>query len=259
MQSLNFRHKFNLYWPKITVLCLALVINYGSFAQNKASENLADYDNQWIHYGFQIGLHQSKYRIQYADVYTSSTLDTLHSVIPGSLPGWKVGFVSNMRLLQYLDFRALVIVGFYEHDLTYRFTDGREIRELKDATLVEIPLLLKYKSARRGNVAMYAVGGINTAFEAAGKGDEFDVEQNIELRNWNFSIDAGIGFDLYYPLFKFSPEIRYTWGLRNMLTPESSDYTLPLKRLTYQNIAFYISFEGGPSYLRKKKNKRPKR
>jgi hypothetical protein len=259
MQSLNFCHKLNLHWCKAIILIAGLAAFNTSLAQNESSDNLGDYDNQWIHYGFQIGLHQSKYRIKYSDTYTSSALDTLHSVIPGNLPGWKVGFVSNMRLLEYLDFRALIMVGFYEHDLTYRFTDGREVRELKDATLVEIPLLLKYKSVRRGNVAMYMLGGINTAFEAAGKGDEFDIEQNIVLRNWNISIDAGVGFDLYFPLFKFSPEIRYTWGLRNMLSQESSVYTIPLKKLTYQNIAFYISFEGGPSYLRKKKNKRPRR
>lgn len=259
MQGLNLRNQFNLHWRQAGLSLLGLVLFAATGqSQDKASENLIDYDEQWIHYGFQIGLHTSRYRILYSDTYTSSQLDSLHSVVPGNLPGWKVGFVSNMRLARNLDFRALLTVGFYENDLTYRFTNGARLNELKDATLVEVPLLLKYKSERRGNVAMYAVGGFTTALEAAGRGDEFDVEQNIELRNWNFAIEAGVGFDLFYPLFKFSPEVRYSWGLRNMLSDNVSDYTLPLKRLSYHNIAFYISFEGGPSYL-KRKRKRPKR
>tara|TARA_Y100000310_G_scaffold342297_1_gene444918 strand:- start:7914 stop:8567 length:654 start_codon:yes stop_codon:yes gene_type:complete len=216
-----------------------------------------DYDQQWIHYGFLIGLHESKYVIQYSDAYTSDALDSLHSIVPGPLAGWKVGFVVDMYLWDYLSFRVLPTVGFYEQNLTYRFRDGTSRKELKDATMVELPLMLKYKSARRGNVAMYVVGGVSPSIEASGKGDELDTQERLELRDINFAIDAGVGFDLYFPLFKFSPEVRYSWGLRNMLTGgDTNDYDVALKKLTYQNITFYITFEGGPSYLRNNKRKK---
>lgn len=256
MQSTHVRHQFYLHWHKIIVLVLAIGLFCPAHAQSDVSENLLDYDEQWIHYGFLIGLHSSKYRTQYADVYATPQLDSLHSVIPGNLPGWKVGFVVDMYLLKYLSFRVLPTVGFYEHDLTYRYTDGNSLLELKDATMVEVPLMLKYKSARRGNVAMYVTGGFNPAFEAAGRGDELNNTETLELRSWNFAIDAGVGFDLYFPLFKFSPEVRYSWGVRNMLKDEINDFNLALKRLTYQNISFYITFEGGPSYLKNNKRKR---
>jgi hypothetical protein len=257
MQSSNTRHQFNLHWHKIIAGFVLLALCSPLQAQNDPKENLLDYDMEWIHYGFLIGVHESKYRIQYSDEYASDFLDTLHSIVPGQLPGWKVGFIVDMALHEYLSFRILPTVGFYENDLTYRYTDGRELRELKPATMVELPLLLKLKSARRGNIAMYALGGINPAFEAAGKGDQFDTEERLALRDWNVSIDAGIGFDLYFPLFKFSPEVRYSWGMRNMLNDIPTDYDVALKKLTYQNITVYITFEGGPSYIRQ--NRRNKR
>ncbi|REE05749.1 putative protein-translocating porin PorT [Marinoscillum furvescens DSM 4134] len=259
MQTTHPRNKLYLYRYQIIVFLLLTAMALPGQAQNDPKENLGDYDAQWIHYGFLMGIHNSRYRIQYSDDFARPEMDSLHSVVPGHLPGWKVGFVVDMNLLQYLSFRVLPTVGFYEQDLTYRYTDGTSHRELKDATLVELPLMLKYKSARRGNIAMYVTGGISPALEASGKGDELDTRERLELRNWNASIDAGVGFDLYFPLFKFSPEVRYSWGLRNMLTDDVNSYDQPLKKLTYQNISFYITFEGGPSYLKNNQRKKKKR
>lgn len=259
MQIFNLWHKFHLYRHQIIGALLLLIIVLPSQAQNDPKENLLDYDLEWIHYGFLIGFHESKYRTQYDDVYATPAFDTLHSIVPGNLPGWKVGFIVDMALQEYISFRVLPTVGFYEYDLTYRFTDGRTIRELKPATMVEVPLMLKYKSARRGNVAMYITGGLSPSFEAAGKGDQFDTQEGLALRDWNVAVDAGIGFDLYFPLFKFSPEVRYSWGLRNMLTGDPNEYDAALKKLTYQNISFYVTFEGGPSYLKHQRRKQRKR
>lgn len=256
MQTFNLRDQFHLHWNKVIIILLLAGFSFQAQSQNDVSENLIDYDEQWIHYGFLIGIHSAKYRIQYSEAYSSPALDSLHSVVPGNLPGWKVGFVVDMSLLENLSFRVLPTVGFYEQDLTYRFADRTSITELKDATLVELPLMLKYKSARRGNVAMYVTGGISPSLEASGKGDELDSREHLELRNWNFSVDAGVGFDLYFPLFKFSPEVRYSWGVRNMLTADPNSFDLALDKLTYHNFTFYITFEGGPSYLTDRKSSR---
>lgn len=256
MQIVNPWHKLNIHRHKIIILLLLSAYTLPSQAQNEVSENLLDYDAEWIHYGFLIGVHSSKYKIQYSDTYATPGLDSLHSIVPEALPGWKVGFVVDMYLMKYLSFRVLPTVGFYEQNIHYRFTDNNTRTLLKDATMVELPLMLKYKSARRGNVAMYVTGGFNPSLEAAGSSDDFESDETLQLRNWNYSIDAGIGFDLYFPLFKFSPEVRYSWGLRNMLTDGTNDFDLALKKLTYQNISFYVTFEGGPSYLKKKNRKR---
>ncbi|MCP4460185.1 MAG: PorT family protein [Cytophagales bacterium] len=259
MQIPHIRHKLDIYRHKVIVLLVLLVLALPTHAQNNPTDNLPDYDDHKLHYGFLIGLHSSKYRVQYDDIYATPQFDTLHSVIPGNLGGFKLGFVINFHLLDYLDFRVLPMVAFYESDLTYRYTNLTVQRHVKDATIVEIPLLLKYKSQRRGNYAMYMIGGIKPSFEAVGRGEKEDSSDKLDLKKSQISIEIGAGFDMYFQLFKFSPEIRYSYGLKNMLEEGStSQFNAPLKKLTTHNITLYISFEGGPSTISGSQGRRSK-
>ena len=257
MQAFNTRHKLDIHRNKIVAL-LAMFIGFDVCSQNNPTDYLPDYDDHFVHYGFMIGVHSAKYRIQYADVFETPQYDTLHSIVPGNLAGFKLGFVINFHLFEYLDFRILPTVGFYENDLTYRFRDLTEIRHFRDATVVEIPLLLKYKSQRRGNYRMYLLGGLKPSFEAVGRGHREDSSDKLDLERNQVNIEVGVGFDIYSQLFKFSPEIRYSYGLKNMLVQESeSIYNAPLKKLTTHNLTVYFTFEGGPSTLRSGSKRRP--
>ena len=258
MQTINLRHQFYLRGGKIALAYLLIFgLSQSAVAQNDPAENLINYENQWVHYGFLIGIHSSKYVIRYSDYFTSPAMDTVHSIVPGNLGGFKLGFVINMKISEYLDFRMIPTVGFYENDLSYRFTNGITQKELKDATMIELPILLKYKSARRGNLAMYMIFGINPSFEVSGKGDEQDVSQKLELKNWNVAIETGVGLDIFWAFVKFSPEIRYSYGLRNMLTDDPNDFSVGLDKLTTQNLGIFFTFEGGPS-PKNKPGKKPK-
>ncbi len=217
-------------------------------AQQSTTINLPNYTERFLHYGFGMALHSSRYAIQYSDKFGSAELDTLHSIVPVGMGGFKISFISNFRMLQYLDFRALVTVGFYENKLRYRSITGNTLEELVDATMVEIPLLFKYRSVRRENIGMYLIGGITPAIEARGKDDKAEARERLLTQSRTLAVEAGVGFDLYYPLFKFSPEIRYSWGLTNiLLTEEENRFNAGLKRITPHNITIYITFEGGPS------------
>ena len=47
-------------------------------------------------------------------------------------------------------------------------------------TMVEFPILLKYKSERRGNIRMYMIGGVKPGIEASGKKDKTKAELEIK-------------------------------------------------------------------------------
>ncbi|MEM9328870.1 MAG: porin family protein [Bacteroidota bacterium] len=238
------------------MLGVILVSGWSATAQNpnRRTENLINYDQERIHYGFAFGGHSSKYVFKYSDAFVTPSFDTLHSIVNRSLGGFKIGFVVNIRLFQYLDFRVLPTFGLYENELLYRFTNSSNLTVFKDATFLEIPLVFKYKSQRRRNTGMYLVLGVNPSLEAAARGDEEADIETLETKNWNLAIESGIGFDIFFPLFKFSPELRYSWGIRNMLQPEVNQFNAPLEKLLFHNFTFFITFEGGPSYL--KRNKR---
>ena len=174
MQATDIWYKLHIYGIKIALLFGLWFLSTAGHAQTygNKTENLIHYDEEKIHYGFAFGIHGSRYIIQYNEDFISPTFDTLQSIVNKSLGGFKVGFVVNFHLFQYLDFRILPTFGLYENELDYRITDGSTLTLFKDATYFEIPLLLKYKSVRRKNTAMYVVAGINPSFEAAARGDD---------------------------------------------------------------------------------------
>ncbi|MBL7832789.1 MAG: PorT family protein, partial [Cyclobacteriaceae bacterium] len=202
-----------------------------------------NYDDRKWTYGFLIGLHTTSYQIKYADNFITDDLDTVHSVIPDWKPGFSLGFIVNYRVNDYLDIRLTPEVAFYEHTLRYNYTDGTYQDQLVETTMVEFPFLLKYKSLRRGNVRMYVVGGAKPGIEASGKKELENISDGLEVKNLNMSLEAGIGLDLYFPLFKFSPEIRFSRGVSNILDNTRNDYGKPLKYVNTNTITIYLLFQ----------------
>jgi hypothetical protein len=243
MQGINLWNQLHLHRIKIVFVLLLMCFSVTCHAQKSrwAKRNNPNYDDRKLSYGFLIGLHTNSYQLKYSDAYLD--MDSLHSVNPSWSGGFSLGFIVNYKLTDYLDFRLTPNVAFYEHRVSYLFTDGTpDKEELVESTMVELPILLKYKSERRGNVRMYMVGGIKPSIEASGKNKE-DEAGNLRVKGTDLSLEAGFGFDLYYPLFKFSPEIRFSRGITNMLGNDLTPYGQPLKRINTNTITVYLLFQ----------------
>lgn len=208
-----------------------------------APRNNPNYDNRKITYGFLIGLHTTTYQIKYSDSMVHQKYDTLHSVMPGWRPGLSLGFIVNYRINDYLDFRVTPKFSFYEHTLRYNYTNGTHHDELVETAMVELPFLLKYKSMRRGNVRMYVIGGIKPGFEVSGKKELENVTRSLGVKDSNMNLEAGMGFDLYFPLFKFSPELRFSRGVMNMLDNTTNDFGKPLRYVNTNTVTLYLLFQ----------------
>lgn len=245
MQAFNIWHQHAVYRLKIALVVLAFLVCTNASGQlfRWARQHNPNYDERKFSYGFSIGLHTSSYQLNYSDKFVSKAYDTVSSIQPQFLPGFSLGFLVNYRINDLLDLRVMPKAGFYSHRLTYFFTNRTTQYQLVETTLVEFPILLKFKSVRRGNVRMYMIGGITPAFEASGKNDIGNPTGTIPILRRNVSLEAGMGFDFYFPLFKFSPEIRFSRGIVNMLGDDSNFYKDPISRLNTSTIAVYLIFQ----------------
>jgi len=228
------------------VLLVLAAISQEAYSQKKRwiTRNNPNYDDRKLSYGFLIGLHTSAYQIKYSDRFVKRDMDSIYSIEPGWSPGFSLGFIVNYRITDLLDFRITPKVAFYEHTLRYRYTNETPTQEkLVETTMVELPVLLKYKSERRGNIRMYMVGGFKPGLEASGKREMENISSNLGITSMNLSMEAGFGFDLYYPLFKFSPEIRFSRGMVNILKNTTNQYGLPLERVNTNTITLYLLFQ----------------
>jgi len=245
MQNAHIWHQLHLHGRKIIFATVLLFLCSASFGQKFkwARPNNPGYDDRKISYGFLIGLHTNAYQLQYSDTFTTQKFDTVFAVVPDWSFGFSLGFIVNLRVNELLDLRLTPSVAFYEHQVNYLFTDERTEQQLIETTMVEFPLLAKYKSYRRGNVRMYMIGGIKPAIEASGKKDRESITTSLETKNINFSVEAGFGFDLYFPLFKFSPEIRFSRGIPNLLDNNDNRYGQPLRRINTNQVTIYLLFQ----------------
>ncbi|MEP5362794.1 MAG: porin family protein [Reichenbachiella sp.] len=254
MQTLNIWHKFYLHGLKVV---FGFVVGFCLFAsearaQLPGSINLPNFDEQKVHYGFLIGGHSSRFRLKYSDEFITPALDSVHSILPTQKFGFKIGFIVNFHLFQYLDVRLAPTFSFYQLGLDYRYDNGTVLEELRDPTYFELPLLLKYKSVRVDNRAIYLLAGITPAVKVSGNKKQEDSSERLLIEKFNLSIDVGVGLDLFQPLFKFSPEVRYSFGLFNVLDDEENDFSAGIESLNIHSFTIYVTFEGGPSTFRRK-------
>jgi hypothetical protein len=245
MQFANVWSKLNLHRYKIAAIAALMLCALQSEAQKTrwVEKNNPNYDNRKLTYGFLIGIHSSTFQIQYSDMFVTPALDTVSAVLPSWSSGFSLGFIVNYRLTEFLDLRLTPEVAFYENKVRYQFTNDPPIDETVENTIVEFPILLKYKSERRGNIRMYMVGGIKPGIEASGKKNVDQTKPTLEIKETHLNLEAGFGFDLYYPLFKFSPEIRFSRGMLNMLGNTTNEFGQPLQRVNTNTITLYLLFQ----------------
>lgn len=241
MEKTHIWNKLNIHWGKVILSGFLLIIAFSSFGQYRKKEiNLPKYDDRKLHYGFTLGINSTRYNMVHSSYYVLD--DTVKSALAPRSIGFSLGFILNYKLADYFDLRLLPTVSFYERKVDYIFRNEETAQQITESTFIELPLLAKYKSQRRGNLRFYLVGGIKPGIEAGAKKKE---KKRTELRteNYDLSIDYGIGADIYYPLFKFSPEIRFSHGLLNLLTNDPNVYSQSLNRLTSHTISLFLHFE----------------
>lgn len=217
----------------------------------RRGQNLVAYDNRFLHYGFFLALNRSAFTAKTSPFFNEQLDDTtlkadqrLYSVNPRRFVGFTTGFIVNFRLAEFFDLRVLPTVSFYQRFVDFRFQNDSIVTELKQSTFsfVEMPVMIKYKSVRRNNTRMYMIAGIKPAFEVGSKKKEIQ-EDRLRARTFDVNIDYGFGFDFYYPLFKFSPEIRFSHGLLNLKNPDPNPYAKSIKKLSTHTITLYLNFE----------------
>jgi Outer membrane protein beta-barrel domain len=210
----------------------------------KAQEINPLYDIQKVHFGFSIIGNWGK--LKYTTSQDFMDVDTIQQINTKSFPGFGVGGIMNVRVADYWDFRTMVNIQFVERHLQYNFKGG-EVQTAKiNSTYMEIPFLLKYKSKRNKNARLYWVGGATYRFDFASDidTDRSNTKPIVALNPVTFSYDLGAGLDLYFPYFKFSPEVRISNGIGNSLVKDPFIYASSLSRMSPKLIQFFLHFEG---------------
>ncbi len=233
-------------------LLLVVFFNYIAIAQYKEpkQKNLSDYEYKRLHFGFSIGANMMDFSILNADDFFNTTnYDEVYSVENQATVGFNLGPIVNFHLGEYFDFRTLITLSFGQRNLKYvALIDNNlsspilDIHEMKIAsTYLEFPLLLKYKAMRINNFRPYIIAGVNPKIDLAAQKKIKESEMpKIRLNNFDIAGELGAGLDFYLVYFKFSIELKYSMGTKNMVVYDKTQFTKSIKRMN-SNI-WMISF-----------------
>mgnify|MGYP003546620231 FL=1 len=244
MYTTYLRDLFHIRRTQIIILILAIVSMQETIAQGVGykRKHLEFYDDKPIHYGISFGMPFTRYNVQFNQSFLSDpNLINIETPINSA---FRMGFTINKRINDRFDIRTTPAVSLYDKQLKYSFKDGSSEIEKRESTWIEIPLLLKYKSERRGNSRMYLMGGFTLGIETNVKRSQGSANTGrLETKGSDFSIDYGIGYEQFFEFFKFAPELRFSHGLTNIISPTRSTYSGGVNKLTTHTVTLYLNFE----------------
>ncbi|UYZ60449.1 type IX secretion/gliding motility protein PorT/SprT [Hymenobacter latericus] len=265
MATAHVWHKLHLHRHQVTLrlgVLLLLALPTAALGQkssySKASRgkngrvksvtvnNLPGYDTRWFHPGFFVGVNGSRYRLEHSQAYVNNLQNGQGIAANAKFsPGFAVGFIGDARLTDYLSIRFTPGVSFLTRQVEFKkigsVADTIVDQEIS-FTQLDLPLLFKLKSERRRNTRVYLVGGVRPSVNVGTRRRD-PVSSQLKLGNSDLAIEYGVGLDLFYPFFKFAPELRFSHGLPNMLQSGNDVYTNSFQRVRSSTVTLYLNFE----------------
>jgi len=225
----------------IRFLLLLFAINL-CFSQEEKPLNNPIYDNQIYHFGFTIGVSHTKFQIKYSELFTAqSDFDQLLSKYE---PGFNVGIIIDFKISENINLRTTPSFNFTDQKLYYVNNNIQNIQPNNNTGIsnFEIPIYLKYRSDRINNGRSYLLLGGNFMLDMSSV-ERLTQNQNIKFNKINYSIDIGFGVDIYFAYFKFAPEIKYSYGLKNILIDQNNQYSNLINALSTRGLLISLTFE----------------
>lgn len=262
MQTPHFWNQLHLRRSKIIFLGLIFFgISLTGYSQGLFGlTSTSGSDDKLLSYGFFLAGHTSTYQIKYSEEFfdpSNPNTSNIHSIFPKYTPGFSLGFTGILRIHDQVNVLFTPKIGFYEYRFdinTFQQTGttypdnnsnnlGYSTEFVNEVTMVELPLLFKYRSQRFNNTRMYFIGGASYNFRTKSQ-DEANLDFLVTTGQ-DFTLEAGMGFEIYFKFFKFAPEIRFSHGLNNIYFPEKTpiEYRDVISSIKRKGITIYLNFQ----------------
>lgn len=230
----------------LTVLMIFAAARAGAVGHD-TPDNRPYADLKRIHYGFAVGLHFQDLKFTHNGIAGPDGGERYASVADPS-PGFCVNVLADLRLHRYLNLRLSPGIYFGSKNVTMlnRATMEEERQSVKSAYVV-VPLELKISGERMRNVRPYVTAGAMEAFDIGKKRSA-----PLMFNTADTYLTVGLGCDFYLPFFKLNPEIKFCFGLTDVLRhsrpdldddPAGMSMTAGLKKVKSNMVVISFYFE----------------
>lgn len=235
------------YNKYIVLICLVIISGNNVFAQRQKVRNQPYADQKLFHLGFTVGLSTQDLILSHSGAVTTDN-NVWFAEIPSYSPGLSVGIIADRYINQYMNLRIVPTLNFGEK--RFVFKDQKGLHNNFETTIknnyLSLPIHMRFNSERLNNIRPYVLAGGYVNTQIGGQ-----KQPVIKLTNVDYGIEIGLGCNLYFPLFKLSPELRFSFGLKDLLEKDRSDladkslliYTEALNSAKSRMITLTFNFE----------------
>ena len=214
----------NKVWAVVLSALLLLAPFFGAgrlFAQERKIQNRPFLDDRVWHYGFLVGFNIQDLRLANNGLpyINNGIAEYWYADVPEYTPGFSVGVLGELKANDWLSVRIIPTMHFGDKKVVFKEQRSKKITEqYVKSTYLSVPFDLKISAARFNNYRPYVVTGFAPTFDlTVKKGKELLVKRTDML------FEVGMGLDLYYPFFKMIPELKFCFGLNNILEKNRTD------------------------------------
>ncbi|WP_029904540.1 porin family protein [Prevotella sp. 10(H)] len=210
--------KAEIYIIILSTLCILLVNEI--HAQTRKPLNQPFADQKMYHLGFSIGIDAPDLIFSHSG-YTAENGETWFAEIPSYSIGFNVGIIGDRYLNEYFNLRLAPSLHLGERRFVFREqVGGEEYKTSLKASYLTLPLHLKFSAPRINNYRPYVLAGGYASMDIGSKKDEA-----LRFKKMDYGLEFGIGCNIYLPLFKLCPELRFSFGLADLIDKDRSDIT----------------------------------
>lgn len=227
----------------IFTVFLCLLSTYG---QHHKLQNLPYADQRLFHLGFTLGIHTQDLILTQSG-HINDNGEEWYSEIPSYSPGFSAGIIGDVYLSERFNLRLIPTLHLGDKRFVFReYTSGEEYETRVRNNYISLPVHLKVSADRINNFRPYVLlGGYGSIELASRKGEA------VLLKPFDVGIEVGMGCDFYLPMFKLAPELRFGFGLVDILEKERPDlvdeslhkYARSLSKATQRMITLSFNFE----------------
>ena len=208
-----------------------------------------DHDSKPYYFGITLGANVASFHIEHHPRFLQ--YDSVYTVNPQYTAGFQLGLLATARLSNRFEVRFNPQLLFTDRGLTYKlkytdlFEQSDSVTKKIESVITTFPLQIKFFSDRIGNFRVYMLAGVKADIDLASNARAKRAEELVKIQKYDYGVEAGIGFNFYFPSFILSPEIKVSNGLKNIHSrDENLKYSNVLDRITSRMIVFCIHLEG---------------
>jgi hypothetical protein len=252
MRKINLRNLLHLQCGKSTQLIFGALLVVLMSASNVTAQfshgsnlNYLDFQSKAYYFGITLGYNQSNFRIYHSKNFIRN--DSFATVESITGPGFNLGIVSNLKIGEYFDIRFLPTLSFVERTIQYSpaASAGRIISRPIESVLVELPFQVRYKSAPYHDFRLFVIAGIKYSFDVASDSRTRQSSSLVKIAPTDFQLEYGGGIQFFFPYFIFSPELKISQGLNNILIfNDRLEQSNVIEKVLSRCLTISLHFEG---------------